>query len=158
MDRRWKLVYFDSVAQNKANSFYSPVYWRKYTEERLKELNEPHIEIDGEKYTDYEITQMQRALERSIRKHKRQVAAANAMVESAPDEAMRKAAQADFTRESVKLKAAEQKLRDFCKQTGFLQDTSRVWVNGFGRSISQKTVHANKNVLQCLDQSDIINI
>ncbi len=93
-----------------------------------------------------------------FRKQKRQVAAANAMVESAPDEALRQAAQDDFTRESVKLKAAEKELKDFCKQTGFQPDTSRVWVNGFGRSVSQRAVHANKNILQFLDQSDIINI
>ncbi|MBQ7004286.1 MAG: hypothetical protein IJN57_10055 [Oscillospiraceae bacterium] len=85
-----------------------------------------------------------------FRKQKRQVAAANAMVESAPDEALRQAAQADFTRESVKLKAAEKELQDFCKQTGFQPDTSRVWVNGFGRSVSQRAVHANKKAQRAI--------
>lgn len=138
--------------------FFEGISKRAYSNARLKELNEPHIEIDGEKYTDYEVSQMQRALERKIRKQKRQVAAANAAVQSAPDEAAKQAMKEDFTAQSVKLKQAEQELKDFCKQTGFLPDTSRVWVNGFGRSVSQKAVHANKNILQFLDQSDIINI
>ncbi|MBE6825855.1 MAG: phage capsid protein [Ruminococcus sp.] len=138
--------------------FFEGISHRAYTDARLRELEEPHTEIDGKKYTDYEVTQMQRALERNIRKQKRQVAAANAMVESAPDEALRQAAQADFTRESVKLKAAEQELKNFCKQTGFLPDTSRVWVNGFGRSVSQKAVHANKTNLTFKDYHDIISL
>lgn len=79
------------------------------------------------------------------------------LVVSAPDEALRRAAQADFTAQSVKLKAAEQELRDFCKQTGFLPDTSRVWVNGFGRSVSQRAVHANKKALTSGAKSGIIN-
>lgn len=136
--------------------FFEGISQRAYTEERLKELNEPHTVIGGKRYTDYEVTQMQRALERNIRKQKRQVAAANVLVVSAPDEAMRKAAQADFTAQSVKLKAAEQELKDFCKQTGFLPDTSRVWVNGFGRSVSQKAVHANKKALTSGAKSGII--
>lgn len=136
--------------------FFEGISKRAYSNARLKELNEPHIEIDGEKYTDYEVSQMQRALERKIRKQKRQVAAANAAVQSAPDEAAKQAMQEDFTAQSVKLKAAEQELKDFCKQTGFLPDTSRVWVNGFGRSVSQKAVHANKKALTSGTKSGII--
>lgn len=136
--------------------FFESVSKRAYSNARLKELNERHIEIDGEKYTDYEVSQMQRALERKIRKQKRQVAAANAAVQSAPDEAAKQAMQEDFTAQSVKLKAAEQELKDFCKQTGFLPDTSRVWVNGFGRSVSQKAVHANKKALTSGTKSGII--
>lgn len=136
--------------------FFEGISQRAYTEERLKELNEPHTVIGGKRYTDYEVTQMQRALERNIRKQKRQVAAANVLVTSAPDEAQRRAAQADFTAQSVKLKAAEQELKDFCKQTGFLPDTSRAWVNGFGRSVSQKAVHANKKALTSGAKSGII--
>ena len=136
--------------------FFEGISQRAYTEERLKELNEPHTVIGGRGYTDYEVTQMQRALERNIRKQKRQVAAANVLVVSAPDEAQRRAAQADFTAQSVKLKQAEQELKDFCKQTGFLPDTSRVWVNGFGRSVSQKAVHANKKALTSGVKSGII--
>ncbi len=137
--------------------FFEGISRREYSEARLKELDEPHTEIDGKKYTDYEVSQMQRELERAIRKQKRQVAAANALVESAPDEALRKAAQEDFTQQAVKLKKAEQELKDFCKQTGFLQDTSRVWVNGFGRSVSQRAVQANKKALTSGASGGIIN-
>ena len=125
--------------------YFEGISHRAYTDARLKALNEPHIDLgDGKLYTDYEVSQMQRELEREVRAAKRQVAAANAAVESAPDDAAKKAARADFTVQSVRLKAAEKELHDFCGQTGFREDSSRVWVNGFGRSTSQKAVWANK--------------
>lgn len=124
--------------------FFEGISRRAYTEERLKELNEKCIEIDGKKYTDYEVSQMQRALERDIRKQKRTVAGFHAAMEAADTEELAKAVQESFAAASVKLKEAERELQDFLKQTGFLLDSSRVWVNGFGKSVSQKAVWAAK--------------
>lgn len=124
--------------------FFEGISQRAYTEERLEELNKRHIDIGGKLYTDYEVSQMQRALERDIRKQKRVVTGFNAAAEAADSEELAKAMQDSFAAASVKLKEAEQELRDFLKQTGFLHDSSRVWVNGFGRSVSQKAVWANK--------------
>lgn len=115
---------------------------RAYTEERLSELNEKHIEIDGKQYSDYEVSQMQRALERNIREKKRVAAGFAAAADAAADDQTAQAMRASFTAASVKLKAAEQELKDFLKQTGFLPDSSRVWVLGFGRSEAQKAVWA----------------
>lgn len=63
-----------------------------------------------------------------------------------------------FTAESVKLKKSEKKLSTFLGQTGNLPDSTRVWVNGFGRSTAQRAVWANKKLLQILDDDDIINL
>lgn len=49
-----------------------------------------------------------------------------------------------FTAESVKLKKAEKELSTFLDQTGNLPDSTRVWVNGFGRSTAQRAVWASK--------------
>lgn len=122
----------------------------------MQALNTPHIPIGGKLYTDYEVSQMQRAMERNIRAAKRQVSAANALVEAAPDETMRKAAEEDFRAASVRLKAAEKELKNFCKQTDVLPDSSRVWVNGFGRSTSQKAVWATRKDLTEKDFYDIL--
>lgn len=139
--------------------FFEDASRRAYTDERLQELNRPHIDLgDGHLYTDYEVTQMQRALEREIRKCKRWMKGAAAGVDSAPTEAAEKAMKAELTDASVALKQAEQKLKDFCDQTGFLPDDTRVWVNGFGRSEAQRAVWENKKLLQLLDQSDIMNV
>ena len=51
--------------------FYPGVSVRNYTDERLAELDARNIPYGGGLYTRYEITQMQRALERRVRKAKR---------------------------------------------------------------------------------------
>lgn len=110
---------------------------RTYSPERLKELNEPHIQIGEKLYTDYEVSQMQRALERKIREKKRQVIASQASGDTE-----------EFQKKSAQLKQAEQNLKDFLNQTGFLNDSARLWVNGFGRSQAQKAVWANRKYQQ----------
>ncbi len=124
--------------------FFEGFSERAYSDERLKELRDHVIQIDGKDYHDYEVTQMQRYYERKIREKKRQVIAAQAMQRHALSDADVLAADEEFQQKSVQLKKAEQKLRDFLNQTGFLNDSSRTWVDGFGRSISQKAVWANK--------------
>ncbi len=95
-------------------------------------------------------------MERDIRKLKREAAAINAGIESAGSEALEKGLREDFAAVSVKLKAREKELKEFLQHTGNLPDTSRVWVNGFGRSVSQKAVHANKKALTSGMKSGII--
>lgn len=128
-----------------------------YSEKRLQELNKRHIKIGDKLYTDYEVSQMQRALERNIREKKRQVSAAHACIESAQSDMEAKFAKEDFQKASVNLKKAEQNLKDFLKQTGFQNDNARTWVNGFGRSISQKAIHANKKSLTSSTKNAILN-
>lgn len=59
---------------------YSPfipgVMERTYTDEQLKNIDPPDFVYEGKKYTHYEATQQQRAIERAVRKWKRREAAA----------------------------------------------------------------------------------
>ena len=128
--------------------FFENFSERAYSDERLKELKEHVIQIDGKNYHDYEVSQMQRYYERKIREKKRQVIAAKAHQDNALTDVDAAAAAEEFQKRSVQLKKAEQKLKDFLKQTGFFNDSSRTWVNGFGRSISQKAVWANRKYQQ----------
>ncbi len=132
--------------------FFEGISQRTYSPERLQKLENHRIQIGDNWYTDYEVSQMQRRLERDIREKKRLVAGARASVDSAPDEPTKKQMQELFTNASVRLKKAEKKLDDFCKQTGFRKDNNRVWVNGFGRSTSQKAVWANRKAKKTTTQ------
>lgn len=98
---------------------------------------------ENEEY--YKLTQKQRALERDIRKSKRELALTNAARQSATDEEWKEKWNRDFERQSVTLKRREKRLEDFCKQNNLYPDGSRTRVAGFGKSISQKAVHAAKN-------------
>lgn len=100
--------------------FYPGVSVRNYTDERLAELDARNIPYGGGLYTRYEITQMQRALERKVRKYKRRYLAETA-------------AGVDASQSAAKLKAARQQLSAFLAETGERVDGARAEVPGFGR-------------------------
>lgn len=102
-----------------------------WTQADLEALNARDIEYNGGKYTRYEISQMQRARERTVRKYKRRYLAEDA-------------AGADTTASAVKLRQARQDLADFISATGGRVDSARTSVAGFGRSASSKAMWAAK--------------
>ncbi len=102
-----------------------------YTAERLAALNARDIEFNGQKYTRYEISQMQRALERRVRKYKRRYLAEDA-------------AGVDATAAAAKLRAARRDLNDFVRATGGRNNSARTSVSGFGRSQASKATAVAK--------------
>lgn len=98
--------------------FYPGFSVRNYTDERLAELDARNIPYGGGLYTRYEITQMQRALERRVRKYKRRYLAETA-------------AGVDAGQSAAKLKAARQQLSAFLEETGERLDGARAEVPGF---------------------------
>ena len=93
----------------------------QWTQEQLQELNARNIEWNGKKYTAYEISQMQRARERNVRRWKKRYLAEDAAGLGPTDSA-------------VRLKAARQSLAEFAQATGGRVDSARVSVPKFGRS------------------------
>lgn len=120
-----------------------------WTQESLEALNARDIEYNGGRYTRYEISQMQRARERAVRKYKRRYLAEDA-------------AGADTTASAVKLRQARQELAEFITATGSRADSARTSVAGFGRSESSKATWAAKKqeprgILQKLNFSDSVS-
>ena len=93
----------------------------QWTQKQLQELNARNIEWNGKKYTAYEISQMQRARERNVRRWKKRYLAEDA-------------AGLDPTDAAVRLRAARQSLAEFAQATGGRVDSARVSVPKFGRS------------------------
>ena len=92
-----------------------------WTQEELEALNARNIEYNGKLYTRYEISQMQRARERNVRKwKKRYLAEAEAGV--------------DTTDSAVRLRTAREELKNFVSTTGGRLDSSRTSTAKFGRS------------------------
>lgn len=120
-----------------------------WTQESLEALNARDIKYNGGRYTRYEISQMQRARERTVRKYKRRYLAEDA-------------AGADTTASAVKLRQARQDLADFISATGGRADSARTSVAGFGRSEGSKATWAAKKqeprgILQELNFSDSVS-
>lgn len=94
---------------------YVPGTSRAWSEEQLKKLDEKNIEYNGEKYSEYEASQIQRGIERDIRSLKRQIAAIEA-------------GGGDASAERTQLKKANKAYTDFTEQTGLKKQTARTKV------------------------------
>lgn len=124
--------------------YYPGLSTPNYTPEEIAKLDEKSISYNGEKYTAYEISQMQRKGERKVRTLKRRAAALEEAAKNTDDPVLKQGLNDDFSAVSVRLKDAEKTLKDFCQQTGQRNDTFRSQVNGFGRSTAQRAVQAKK--------------
>ena len=94
---------------------YVPGASRSWSDKELKALEEKKIEYNGEKYTEYEASQIQRGIERDIRKMKRTVAAIEATG-------------GDASAERKKLRNAQKSYTDFSEQTGMKKQSARTQI------------------------------
>lgn len=98
---------------------------RAYTDQQLKDFEKKEISYKGKDYTRYEASQIQRELERRIRKSKREYLALDA-------------AGLDTSQAAATLAKRRQALKDFLKETGLRQDNFREQVTGFGKNAAGK--------------------
>jgi hypothetical protein len=106
--------------------FFPGVSRRLYDQAELDRLAAKSIEYGGEKYTEYEIRQMQRALERKVRDAKRRYLA-------------EKAAGVDTTRAALRLRDTRRALNAFIEATGGKLSAGRTDVAGFGPGDAKAT-------------------
>lgn len=94
---------------------YYPYYEgspRAYSEKILESFQEKSVSYNGQEMTMYEASQVQRSIERNIRRWKRE------------NEAMSAAGQ-DTSESSAKLKSWQSAMRDFTEQTGLKRQSAR---------------------------------
>ena len=117
---------------------------RNYTDSYLKSLNEKNIEYNGEKYSQYEISQIQRKYEREIRSAKREKVAFDTAVKETSDSELKAVMKSgsDYANQQIKEKQA--KMRDFIQQTGNKRDYFREQNYG-------KTVYNQSNIFKLTD-------
>ena len=100
---------------------------RTWSDEQIKALDKKDIKYNGEKYTEYEASQIQRGIERDIRSLKRQVSAIEA-------------GGGDASAERAKLRKANKAYTDFTEQTGLKKQTARTKIaTGTGTEKPDKT-------------------
>lgn len=115
---------------------------RNYTDSYLKSLNEKNIEYNGEKYSQYEISQIQRKYEREIRSAKREKVAFDTAVKETSDSELKAVMKSgsDYANQQIKEKQA--KMRDFIQQTGNKRDYFRE--QNYGKKIISESGISNK--------------
>lgn len=112
----------------------------QYTPEQLEQFradNEKGVTFDGKHYTGYEATQMQRKLERAIRKQKRRVLTA----ESAGDTERLPAKQ-------TRLELLRQEYSRFSKAAGLRTEDERIHVAGFGHKEAARATAVARPVIE----------
>ncbi|MEG2686339.1 MAG: phage minor capsid protein, partial [Christensenellaceae bacterium] len=95
----------------------------------MKRKNTEGITYEGRHYTGYEATQMQRQIERSIRKTKRELIGFD-----------KAGLKDDFMTSSIKLRRQREYYDDFSNKAGLVKQNERAQVSGYGRSLSGKAV------------------
>ena len=128
-----------------------------YSAADLEEMNRAKYDYNGKKYTEYEISQMQRAMERKIRETKRELIGYDVALNENLFDELKDEIKLDFNAAAVKLKDQEEKLKDLVAQTGFRNKADRLQVAGFGRSLSQKAVAADNKVINDYEASHLIS-
>lgn len=115
------------------------------------------VDLD-ENQEEYELSQQQRAMERSIRKSKRTCAALDSAIQATDDEILKRKLQNKFERHSAILKEKEKRLNNFCSKFGMQKQNDRVRVVGFNKSVSQKAVHgSNRHFVKQMQRYGIKN-
>ncbi len=123
-----------------ASSPDNPPAW---SPEELAALSEKVVPYGSKLYTWYEISQMQRNLERKVRAAKRKY-----MAETE--------AGVDATRAAVELKTRREDLKNFIIETHRRMDSSRTSVSGFGHSAAAKATAAHKRFEKSQNDAIII--
>ena len=106
--------------------FYPGLSTPAYSDEMLAEYAAKDYLYNGKKYTEYEVSQMQRYYERARRKWKREYL-------------MQEAAGLDTTESSVKMRSYMEKLKNLEEQTGMPSQHDRMIVAGFGKGEAGKS-------------------
>jgi len=117
---------------------------RAYTDERLREMEKETVTYNGEKMNVYDATQRQRAIERQIRRWKREFKALEAAGQD-PYEA------------AAKLRKWQGIEKDFTAQTGLKRQSERTEVHGFERSEATRAVNIAKKVEKSSDPAIMTN-
>lgn len=126
--------------------FFEGISKRAYSDERLKELDAKNIEYNGKKYSEYEISQIQRRYEREIRAAKREQTAFKTAVQEAKDPELKQVMQDSLNYANDVVKQKQAKMRDFIKQTGQQRDYFREQ-NYADKNIKNSLTSADKRVI-----------
>lgn len=124
--------------------FYPEYTKPSYTQDDVRAMQNETIHLNDRDIPVYEVTQRQRAMERGIRKTKRELVALDSAGSATGDSALKTSLRSEFDQTAVKLKRQEAKLHDFLGKTGLPPQNERTQVLGFSRSQAQKAVWAGK--------------
>lgn len=131
---------------------YYPGSAKTYTLEQLNAWKNEKVIYNGQEYSKYDATQIQRRMERQIRNDKRNIAGLNGILRSNKnDEKLVSSVKKQINRQKNKLNRDNILLNDFINQTNFKKDNARLYV---GKNLINKlesdTILRNKSGIRGL--------
>ena len=126
--------------------FFEDISEKAYSDKELEQRKNETVTYNDKTMSRYDAEQKQRTMERQIRKERSKLAGLDTAIKSAENDELKTSLKNDFDNLSVKLKSHEAKYKDFSYKTGLLPQKQRLQMYGFNRSVSQKAVHARKNL------------
>ena len=118
---------------------------RTYTNQELNELKNEKVEYNGQLISKYDASQIQRKMERNIRKNKKDIAGLQGILTSnIKDSKLIEETKTKLANTQVKLKQNNSILNDFVKQTGFRKDSSRLVVGNVTKEVKDASVTLRK--------------
>lgn len=127
--------------------FFEGISEKTFSDKELEQRKNETVTYNDRTMSRYDAEQKQRAMERQIRKERSELAGLDTAIKASEDDELKTSLKNDFDNISVKLKSHEAKYKDFSYKTGLPPQKQRLQMYGFGRSVSQKAVHANKSVI-----------
>lgn len=128
-------------------AFFPGISVPTYTEKELEHLDNDPFEYEGKTYNHYEATQQQRKIETAMRQSKIELIGYDALGDKEA-----------FTTASIKLQRQKQFYKEFSNTAGLPLQNERHQVISFDKSISQKSVWANKQAVKKYSMSHINSV
>ena len=128
-----------------------------YTNKELEELKNEKVIYNGQEYTKYEASQLQRKMERQIRQDKKDIVGLQGVLKSnISDEEVLKDTRSAFAKKSLTYKNHQNQLNDFISQTSLKKDNTRLLIaNGYDKKMSTQISQVTK-IAEKYNNSDII--
>ena len=149
------------------HAFFPGISTPAYSQEMLDDYSARKYEYNSKKYTEYELSQMQRSQERKIRATKRKLTGYDAGIKNTDSNTLKAELTNRFESESAELKKQEKSLKKFCRQTGRRYESARTQVHavldsegnivGFNKSVAQKAVWASKRHTSKMQMAEQLN-
>lgn len=149
------------------HAFFPGISVPAYSQEMLDDYSARKYEYNGKKYTEYELSQVQRSQERKIRATKRKLTGYDAGIKNTDSNTLKAELTNRFESESAELKKQEKSLKKFCRQTGRRYESARTQVHavldsegnivGFNKSVAQKAVRASKRHTSKMQMAEQLN-
>lgn len=129
---------------------------RTYTKEQLNTWKNEKVTYNGKEYSKYDATQIQRKMERQIRKDKKELAGFQGILTSnSKDKKLLEDTRTEFARRSLIYKTHQNELDDFIQQTSFVKDNTRLYIGKQDKNISTQVGNVTK-IANKYNNSDII--